>query len=116
MGDELIVLTEREYQRRVAVLQETRAELAEVDAALRRLAIDRVRLGGSVDDRERGLRLRREDLLDQARAQRDAAQAQRELLQRYQGPSGPEPSELPPDDPETGPPTDYVQPPFSEPL
>lgn len=113
MGDELIVLTEREYQRRLAVLQATRAELAEVDAALRRLAIDRVRLGGTVDDRE--LRLRREDLLAQARAQRDHAQAQRELLQRYHGPSGPEPSELPPEDPEAGPPTDYIQPPFSEP-
>lgn len=114
MGDELIVLTEREYQRRLAALQATRAELAEVDAALRRLAIDRVRLGGG-DDRERELRLRREGLLDRARSQRLDAQAQRELLQRYHGPSGPEPSELPPEDLAAGPPTDYVQPPFIEP-
>jgi hypothetical protein len=116
VGDELIVLAEREYQRRLAALHATRAELAEVDAALRRLAIERSRLGGAADDRDRELRLRRESLLDRARAQREDAQAQRELLQRYHGPSGPEPSELPPEDPEAGPPTGFVQPPFSEPL
>ena len=104
MGDDLITLAEREYQRRLAALHDTRATLAEVDAALRRLAIDRARLGDVADERARGLRTRHADLLEGARVQRAEAQAQ------------PEPSELPPEDPGTGPPTDYVQPPFSGPL
>jgi hypothetical protein len=116
VGDDLITLAEREYQRRLAALHDTRATLAEVDAALRRLAIDRARLGDVADERARELRTRHADLLEVARVQRAEAQAQRELVQRYQGPTGPEPSELPPEDPGTGPPTDYVQPPFSGPL
>lgn len=116
MGDESGVLAEREYQRRLAALHATRAELAEVDAALRRLAIDRSRLGGAADDRLQDLQQQREALLDRARNQRDGAQEQRALVQRLQGPVGPEPTELPPEDPGAGPPTDFVQPPFSRPL
>jgi hypothetical protein len=115
VGDEAIVLAEREYQRRLAALHTTRAEIAEVDAALRRLAIDRSRLGGVADEQARELRLRREGLLKVAGTQREDAQAQRELVQRYSSPSAPEPSELPPDL-DAGTPTDFVQPPFSEPL
>lgn len=116
MSDELIAQAEREYQRRLAALHATRATLAEVDATLRRLAIDRIRLGGAADEQARELRQRREELLEIAGAQREDAQAQRELVQRYQGSTGSEPSELPPEDPQAGPPTDFVQPPFGGPL
>ncbi len=116
MGDDLIALVEREYQRRLAALQATRAELAAVDAALHRLVIDRPRLGGLADARAAELEQRRAGLLERAHAQRRDAQAQRDLVDRHRGTADPEPAELPPDVPGDGPPTDYMQPPFGRPL
>lgn len=111
MVEELIALAEREYQQRLAALRATRADLAEVDAALRRLAIDRVRLGADADQRARDLQHQRQLLVEQATLQRADAQVQRELVQRLHGAADSEPTELPPDDPD-GPRTEFVQPPF----
>jgi hypothetical protein len=109
--EELIALAEREYQQRLAALHATRADLAEVDAALRRLAIDRVRLGDAADQRARDLQHQRQLLVEQATLQRADAQVQRELVQRLHGATDSEPTELPPEDPD-GPRTEFVQPPF----
>lgn len=111
MVEELVALAEREYQHRLAALQATRADLAEVDAALRRLAIDRIRLGNAADERDRELRNQRQLLVEKATLQRADAQVQRELVQRLNGGTDVEPAELPPEDPD-GPHTDFVQPPF----
>jgi hypothetical protein len=109
--EDLVVLAEREYQLRLAALHSTRADLAEVDAALRRLAIDRSRLGDVADQRERDLHQQRQLLVEQATLQRADAQVQRDLIQRLHGAAGSEPTDIPPDDPD-GPGTDFVQPPF----
>jgi hypothetical protein len=109
--EELVALAEREYQHRLAALHATRADLAEVDAALRRLAIDRVRQGDAVDERARELRQQRQLLVEQATLQRADAQVQRELVQRLNGGTDVEPAELPHEDPDA-PRTEFVQPPF----
>ena len=112
MVDDLTALAEREYQRLLAALHATRADLADVDAALHRLAIDRPRLGEAADERGRELQQRRRALVQQATTQRADAQVQREIVQRLNGAGEAEPSVLPLEDPEAGPGTDFVQPPF----
>ena len=111
MVEDLIALAEREYQLRLAALHSTRADLADVDAALRRLAIDRSRLGEAADQRERDLHRQRQLLVEQATIQRADAQVQRELIQRLRGAAGSEPTEIRPDDAD-GEQTEFVQPPF----
>lgn len=114
MGEELITLAEREYQRRLAALHSTREELSRVDAALRRAAIDRTRLGASMLDPSAELVQRREALIARAGLERRAAQEQRESLQRLRGSVGVEPDELSPELPEA-PGAAFVQPPFAPP-
>lgn len=111
MVEDLVALAEREYQLRLAALHSTRADLAEVDAALRRLAIDRSRLGDVADQRERDLHQQRRLLVEQAAVQRAEAQVQRDLIQRLHGAAGSEPTDIPDDDTDH-PDTDFVQPPF----
>lgn len=100
-----------EYQRRLRALHQAQSELAELQAALRRLQIDRPHL--NLDEAAR-----RQQQLDTAQqqvaaqvAQRraEAEAARRELRLHLEG--GIEPAELVSEEPVTG----FEQPPFADP-
>jgi hypothetical protein len=68
VSDDQLVMAEREYQRCLAALHQARAQLSELEVALRRLAIDRSRL-------EPMLAAQQEAVLTSARIQAEALAA-----------------------------------------
>lgn len=86
------------YQRALAALHEARAELADVAAARRRLAYDRVRLDPvEAQARERQLTDRFTGVSERAEQLREAAAVLREQLRRFSDDGASEPAELPDD-------------------
>lgn len=99
------------YQRALTALHEARAELADLAAARRRLAFDRIRLGGdAAAAREAELEASHADLLARTDQLRDLAAGLRASLRRFTDDTAPEPDDLP-EQPAGG---DYEQPPFAE--
>lgn len=106
------VEAELAYQRALAALHTARADLADVAAARRRLAYERVQLApADADARDHELGVRFAELSSRATALRDEAARLREELRRHTDDAASEPSEVP-EGPE---PAGFEQPPFQGP-
>jgi hypothetical protein len=91
------------YQRALAALHEARAELADVAAARRRLAYDRVRLEpADALGRDQLLAARFAEASGRAERLREAAAALREQVRRLSDDATSEPAEVPDDLPGEG--------------
>lgn len=116
MGEQEIDVTEAEsraaaelaYQHGLAALHDARAELAELDAARRRLAFDEIRLDpDEVAGRQAELAAGHDRLTAQVERLREEAEGLRQLLRRYTDAVPAEPLEPPAGESSTG----FEQPP-----
>lgn len=99
------------YQRALAALHEARASLAELNAARRRFAFDRTRLGAeAAEARAAELEATHTALVAHADQLRDRAAGLRSVLRHLSDEQSPEPDDLPDEQPPGG----YQQPPFAE--
>ncbi|MGC3994420.1 MAG: hypothetical protein QM779_09985 [Propionicimonas sp.] len=103
------VEAELAYQRALTALHDVRADLADVAAAQRRLAYQRLQLSAAeAAALGEGLEARRAQLAARAAELREEAIRLREGVRRFAGDAGVEPDELPP----AAPPSGFEQPPF----
>ncbi|MCE1173708.1 MAG: hypothetical protein LWW77_03765 [Propionibacteriales bacterium] len=107
MGEDQLVAAQMDFQARLSALHAAQAHLAELEARLRRLGIDRD-VFGAVDEAGRArTQAERDQVRDQVERLRAAAQDAHTRLLRLSGP-GTEPDEIDADPQASG----YQQPPF----
>jgi predicted nucleic acid-binding Zn-ribbon protein len=110
MGDDQLVAAQMEFQARLAALHAAQTRLAELDARLRRLGIERDHFGAANDADRAAVTSQRDRVRDEASRLRTAAQEAHLRLRQLSGP-GAEPDDVDLDSSASG----YQQPPFAGP-